>query len=120
MAAPGKWDFTIIQGSSFNRTLVIRNGIDAPVDLTGYEARMKAKELVSDTTELFEWLSTGVSPEITITPGTGIIAITVAPAATALMDFDTGVHDLELYTAGDADVVRVLEGNVALSKGVTD
>lgn len=115
---PGRYDFTILQGSTFALTLAWTNEDDTALSLTGFEARLTAREKKSDTSALFEWTSNPAAG-ITITvPATlGIMEISILPTTTDDYNFDIGVYDLEIYNV--TDVYRLLEGYVTLNKEST-
>ena len=71
-----------------------------------------SSSLAADGTGLNFSGSNGTTP-----PTSGSIAIYVSSASSSLLTFDTGVYDLEI-TSGSI-VTRILEGQVKLSKEVT-
>lgn len=115
----GKFNFTIEQGATYERSFTWKNSAGVPIDLTGYTIRLMAKNTVDETTPLIT-LST-VSPPggITVTdPATGTWTISLSPATTAAYKFDKIVYDLEVQSLGGV-VKRLLEGIITLSKEVT-
>jgi hypothetical protein len=114
--AAGKLDLFVEQGATFTYTLTLTDDVGAPVNLTGYTARMQMRRAVQATPALISL--TTENGRITITPLTGVITLTIEAAATASLNFQTAVYDLEIQSAGGI-VTRVLQGNVALSKEVT-
>jgi hypothetical protein len=94
---------------------------NAPVDMTGYEARMMIRRKLKDT-EIIETLtSTDVrlpAAGITIDNTDKIILIKMSPTLTDDLTFSTAVYDLEMV-APNGDVYRILEGSITLSREVT-
>lgn len=86
-----------------------------PVNLTGYTARMQIRETVESTTTL---VSLTELSGITLGGTAGTIAIVISATATALLDFDSAVYDLEVVSAGGV-VTPVAYGNVYLNDEVT-
>lgn len=86
-----------------------------PVNLTGFTARMQIRETIESTTTL---VSLTEASGITLGGTAGTIGITIAATATALLDFDSAVYDLEVVSAGGI-VTPVAYGNVYLNDEVT-
>lgn len=105
------------QGATFRKDLTWQIA-EAPVDLTGYTARMQVRETVDSVTSLLEL--TTENGYITLGGAAGTIRLEVDAVAMAALDFTAGVYDLEL-ASGDATpfVTRLCEGAVTLSPEVT-
>lgn len=86
-----------------------------PVNLTGFTARMQIRETIESTTTL---VSLTEASGITLGGTAGTIGITITATATALLDFDSAVYDLEVVSAGGI-VTPVTYGNVYLNDEVT-
>lgn len=86
-----------------------------PVNLTGFTARMQIRETIESTTTL---VSLTEASGITLGGAAGTIGITISATATALLDFDSAVYDLEVVSAGGI-VTPVAYGNVYLNDEVT-
>ncbi|RQW92811.1 MAG: hypothetical protein EHM79_00350 [Geobacter sp.] len=117
----------ILQGSNFEGIFTVRDAGGNPVDLTGYEARLQARELTNLSTVLFRWLSiiydpggleALVDPVLTMGGAAGTISVLVIGAVTAAYSFTIGSYDLEVYDVS-GNVYRVCQGYVELSKEVT-
>jgi hypothetical protein len=53
-------------------------------------------------------------------PTSGSIGIFISAVSSSALDFTEGVYDLEIYSGSNCEyVIRLLEGNVKLSKQVT-
>jgi hypothetical protein len=111
----GLHDITIEQGSNFKRTFTWKDSNAAPVNVTGYTAKLNIKGKKSDTSALY---STDQAGHIALGGTAGTITINVPAATTGALDFNWGVWDIEL-TDGSSNVTRLLEGKVKLSKQVT-
>lgn len=111
--AKKRHDFTIEQGSTFNKTVTyLAAGV--PVNLTGYTATLIAKHTSASTTKD---LNLSIGAGITIAaPLTGVISIDLTAAQTALLDFKKSNY--ELLIINGAYKKRLLHGKVYLSYGV--
>lgn len=87
----------------------------APVDLTGYTARMTVKDRVGGT-ELFSL--TTENSRIVIDNTVKTIVLTISATDTASIDWSRGVYDLELVSSG-GQVTALLNGSVSVSEEVT-
>lgn len=114
--------FTIEQGARFYKKFIWKiSGV--PVDLTGYKAHLQIRENIEDTEAKFTLSTETLVPpaEGTITLGgaEGTIELDLGASQTALISgWDTGVHDLLIFTDAD-DGIRLIEGKVRVSPGVT-
>ena len=110
----GIYNTEIEQGAKFTRTITVSDR-----DLTGYTARMHLRQY-KESTDTYLELTTDNS-RITITPGSdSVITLTVDATDTDDLSFSKAFYDLELIPAsGEADVERLLEGTITLSKEVT-
>lgn len=113
--SPGSWSPNVYAGATFTRSLAVTAGTVA-VDLTGYDARLMARESYTAGSAV---LTLGTADASIVMGGTaGTIALTVSAATTAALGsalgcYDTGasvqlVYDLELEES--AIVTRLLQG----------
>jgi hypothetical protein len=112
----GKLRLTIEQGATWE--VVLTWGIDgAPVNLSGYSARMQARETHEATTTV---LSLTSSPAAGITLGGALGTITLAMTATQTAALAAGkyVYDLELVST-NGEVTRLVEGTLTVTPEVT-
>lgn len=118
---PGQYNFTIYQGSNDGLVFQIKDA-GVPLDLTGYSAAMKIRKNHDSAAPLFTATSLGLTPNIIITPLTGIVSISILPSDTMSIPFKGSeletVYDIEL-TSPTGIVSRVLMGKVVLSREVT-
>lgn len=116
MQTPGLLDLNCYQGASFDYTLTWQtNG--APVNLTGYTARMQVRDGYDGATAVVS-LTSGSG--ITLGGTAGTIALALTPTVTAAIDATPSgqyVYDLELVN-GSA-VTRLVQGNFIVSPEVT-
>ena len=116
-------DICIFQGATFSQTLIWEVGNPpAPVDLTGYSAKIQVRSSAKSKTVILE-LSTA-NGRLTLGTGgdmtTGAINLFVSASDTAQLSVCEqvkAVYDLEM-TSGYT-VSRILQGNVILVPEVT-
>ena len=131
--AAGKYSFVVEQGTTVKFEIQYKDSNGQPVDLTGYGAKMQIRSgyadsnpttyltlsssLNSDGTGLNMAGLNGTNP-----PTSGTIGINISPYTSSLLTFDTAYYDLEIQSGSGAayTVTRLLEGQVRLSKQVTD
>jgi hypothetical protein len=128
--AAGRYSFVIEQGATTNFEIQYKDSNGAPIDLTGYQARMQIRPTV-DSTTVYLALSSSLNSDGTglnlsgsngaIPPASGSIGIYIASCTSSMLNFDQAVYDLEIYSGSGACpfTVRLLEGQVKLSKEVT-
>ena len=110
------YHLNIEQGATFTRTITWKDSTGAPVNLTGYTARMQIRERVESSTALVSLTS---SSGITLGGVAGTIVITITSTQTdSLPNMKKGVYDLELVSSGGV-VTRLLQGEVVVSPQVT-
>jgi hypothetical protein len=120
--AAGKYSFVIEQGTTTNFNILYQDSSKNYIDLTGYAARMQLRPNISSPTVYLQLSSSRNSDGtgITVSPS-GSINIYIASCTSSMLTFDQAVYDLEIYSGSGACpyVIRLLEGNVKLSKEVT-
>lgn len=111
---------SVYQGQTFNDSLVWRDTANAPVDLTGYTARMMAREDVADDVPKFDW--SDVDGEIVLGGIAGSIAFNVSATATAALiatnEVTTWMYDM-LLTAPSGLSDRLIQGSITIYPAVT-
>lgn len=106
--------FYIEQGATFIRNMNYK--IDnVPVDLSTYTAKMQIRKDYGSEILYIE-LSTE-NGRIELNNPEGRIKLEIDADATELLNFETGVYDIELYTG--SQVIRLLQGTVFLDREVT-
>lgn len=111
---PGKYNIVCPQGSTFNQQLTW-NIDNAPVDLTGYTARMQVRE--KHISNVYNLNLTTENGGITLGDEEGTIFITVSAADTSEIIAKEYVYDLELDSGGE--VTRLIEGKFIVTPEVT-
>jgi hypothetical protein len=124
--AAGRYSFIIEQGSTLNLELQYKDSNKNPIDLTDYSGMMQIRPTL-ESTEVLLTLRSSIMPDGTglnfsgsngqTPPSSGSIGIYISAITSSLLDFNKAVYDLELYSGSFA--VRILEGQVQLSKEVT-
>ena len=107
-------DFEIEQGTDYDKPIVWKDSTGAPVNLSGYAARMQLRPSVSSDTVLLNL--TTENGGITLGGALGTITLHFTDAQTSALT-KGGVYDIEVVTAGN--VTRLIQGAISLSKEVT-
>lgn len=128
----GRYSFVIEQGATANFEIQYRDSNNSPIDLTEYSGRLQIRSTYAQNSgELFLTLSSSLNPDGTglnfsgsngtTPPTSGSIGIYIASCTSSALTFNEALYDLEIYSgSGDCPyTVRLLEGNVRLSKEVT-
>ena len=106
------YNFNLDQGPDFALEMIMKE--DSVVkDLTGYSARSQLRKTKDASTPTASFVCTIPSPE------TGKIRMQMSNAVSK--DITAGVYyyDLEIYTSGDALVLRLLQGQVTVTREIT-
>lgn len=124
--AAGRYSFIIEQGATLDLSLNWTDSQGTPIDLDGYSARMHIRPTIESDT-IYLSLSSSLQSDGTginlsgsngETPlSSGSIGIFISAATSSLLEFHEAYYDLELDKAGY--VVRLIEGQVRLSKNTT-
>ena len=110
------YDITIEQGATFQLNLIWKDSAGAPIDLTGYTAKMQVRQRYASDDAVLSLSTTAGT--IVLGGVAGTINITGPAADTAAITIKQGVYDVELTSAGGI-VTRLIEGCVAISPEVT-
>lgn len=110
---PGKLNLTCPQGSTFSKTLTYKID-DAPVNLTGYNARLQVREFHYSEDPVVS-LTSGNG--LTLGGSAGTIAVLISATDTSELIAGNYVYDLELVVGGT--VTRLVEGNFIVTPEVT-
>lgn len=111
-----KHNFNIEQGATFERTLTLTNSDGSAFNLTGYTAKLQARNWYDSTTPILT-LTSDPAAGIVITALTSVIAITIAAATTAALTPANGVFDLEITNG--TKTIRLIEGQFIVEPEVT-
>lgn len=110
----GVHNFTIDQGSTFSRTITVKNYDDSLYNLTGHTARMQIRRDIDSATVMLEL--TTENGRIVLGGAAGTIVLSVSATDTSTLD-RSGVYDLELVQG--AIVKRLIRGTINLNPEVT-
>lgn len=127
----GKYSFPIEQGATLDFEIQYLDSNGLPIDLTGYWGRMQIRQTY-DSSTAYLTLSSSLNPDGTglnfsgsnnsKPPSSGSIGVYISACTSSLLSFtENAVYDLELYSGNISCpvVVRLLEGQIKLSKEVT-
>jgi hypothetical protein len=130
--AAGKYSFTIEQGTTVNFEIQYKDANGNPISLSGYNGRLMIRSnYADDTPTTYITLSSSLNPDGTglnfsgsngtTPPASGSIGVYIAACTSSNLTFATARYDLEIYSGsiGCPFTVRLLEGQVQLSKEVT-
>ena len=109
--AAGKHNFTLEQGSTFNREITVQENNQA-LNLTGYSARMQMRS-THDSSTIALTFTASVS-----NAAQGKIQLSASATNTAAVEEGMYVYDLEIES-GSSGVTRLLEGQVTVTPEVT-
>ena len=109
-AAP--YDLVIDQGSDFAIDLTITESGSAK-NLTGYSGRAQIRSTHAATSTTASFTVTVVSA------ANGTMKLELSAATTTALAAGRYVYDLEIHTANDATVKRLIQGNVTINQQVT-
>lgn len=108
----GKYNLVIEQGADFALAFTVAEDGSAK-DLSDYSARaqMRTKKTAADITETFTCTITDADA--------GKLKMALTNAQTKALSPGLYFYDLELFTASDANVTRLLEGTATVTAEVT-
>jgi len=119
VAAVKEVELIVPQGATFIYEVTYKDpDTDLPINLTGYSARLQIREKIDSTTTIYSALSTGLTPALVITAGSGLVVLTVPATTTAGWTFKKAVFDLEIESTLGV-VTRLVKGTMILDKEVT-
>lgn len=127
----GRYPIYIEQGANLDFEIRYTDSTGAPVDLSGYGARMQIRQSVGSSTP-YLILSSSLQPDGTglnmsgshslKPPTSGSIGVFISSCTSSLFTFNDAVYDLELFVPYDGGcnyVTRLIQGPVRLSQEVT-
>lgn len=109
--AAGTYNFTIEQGTTFNRVLTLQENGSA-MNLTGYSVASQIRS-THDSSSVTGTISCTIS-----NASNGEITLTMTNSTTSGIEEGIYVYDIEI-TSGAGSVTRILEGKVTVSPEVT-
>jgi hypothetical protein len=129
--AAGKYSFTIEQGTTVNFEIQYKDSNGNPINLAGYAGKMMIRSnFADDSPTTYITLSSSLNPDGTglnfsgsngtTPPTSGSIGIYISSCTSSLLNFNTALYDLEIYSGSNCPyTIRLLEGQVRLSQEVT-
>ena len=102
----------IDQGATYSSVIELKDSNGLPLDLTGYSARAQIRKSYSSRSAIK--FTTAIA-----TPANGNIEISLTAAQTRDMKSGRYLYDVEVYN-NTGHVIRVQEGQVEVSPGITD
>ena len=109
----GTYNLVIDQGSDFAIDLTITEQ-SAAKNLTGYSGRAQIRSTHSSSAVAGSFVCTVVGNATD-----GVMKLSIAASVTTAMTPGAYVYDLEIFTAGDVVVKRLIEGTVTINPEVT-
>ena len=106
------YDLVIDQGSDFAIDLTITESGSAK-DLTGYSGRAQIRSTHAAAS------ATASFTVAVVSAANGTMKLELSAATTTALAAGRYVYDLEIHTANDAIVKRLIQGNVTINQQVT-
>jgi hypothetical protein len=113
---PATYNFTIYQGTTFERQMTYKTTAGVVVALAAYHVRMKLRKTWGGTVLLS--LSDAPGGGIAVTNVSPNITLTITVAQTTALNFEFAVYDMEIESPAGA-VDRLIEGRITLKKEIT-
>lgn len=123
MTALVQQDIDIIQGDTFQMTVVYKDSSKVPINMTGWTVQMQIRDTVDSEEALIDLSSDDDPGGIVLTELTAHSVVTITSTLTGDLEFaenDQGVYDIVASSDDDpAFVVTLVEGIVNLNRRVT-
>jgi hypothetical protein len=110
--AAAHYNIEVDQGSDFAIEIEVKED-DVVKNLTGYSARAQAREAEEDSSAAFSFTCTIPSPT------NGKVKMELPAATSSSATAGQYVYDLEIYTASDAMVTRLIKGTCTIDREIT-
>ena len=133
--AAGTYNFTIEQGTTFQRTFKYKDASGNPLDLSDHSVRMQIRSDKADNTTSFlhefgsgsEFSTQGSGGLFLLSSSVAGQAVSkvdqftlfISASTTENMDFESALYDIEIQESSSGIVTRLLQGKVKISKEVT-
>lgn len=111
----GKYNITVDQGATYSQVFTWKDSNEAPIDLTGYAARMQVRKRRRDDPTLLDL--TTENGGITLGSTAGTITVSISADATAAVAAGEHVYDLELVF--ESTVSRLVMGTFTVRGEIT-
>lgn len=106
-------NLTIDQGASFKAEIDVKDADGDALDLTGFTGAGQMRKTYASST------ATNFTVEFKNPRTTGTLTISLTAAQTNAIKAGRYVYDVEITKTSDAEVTRVVEGQVDVTPGVT-
>lgn len=110
------YNFKIEQGATLVKPVVWKDSNGAPVNVTGYSAKMQIRASAFSDEVLLELSTT--NGKIALVPSTGTVTLVFSATDTGAINWKRAKYDLEL-TSSNGAVTRLIEGEITVSQEVT-
>lgn len=110
----GTYDIVIDQGADYSLGITLKDSNNVPLDLTLYNARGHLRPKKDSTSLTATFICEVLVPNID-----GKINISLSNSTTKSIEAGTYYYDIEIYTASDAYVERILQGKAKITQEVT-
>lgn len=114
--AAAQYDFEIEQGTTVIKPFIWKDSTGAPVNLTGFTARMQVRATIGAVEPLVS--ATTENSKLQIIPEEGKVILVLSAEETAAFQWKRGRYDLELVQ-DNGTVFRLLKGVISISLEVT-
>lgn len=114
----GIYNFSIEQGSDFERIVTYKTSAGVVIPVNGYHASLKIRKSWDSSNPLLE-LTDIDDHGIVVGDEAGTFTITITAAQSAALDFEIAVYDLEITVPVTLKVYKLIKGQVNLLKEVT-
>ena len=106
-------NLTIDQGASFKAEIDVKDADGDALDLTGFTGAGQMRKTYSSSTK------TDFSVEFKNPRSSGTLSISLTAVQTNALKAGRYVYDVEITKTSDAEVTRVVEGQIDVTPGVT-
>ena len=133
--AAGRYSFTIEQGATLNLELQYKDSNGDPISLEGYEGAMQIRSAYSGSGTTYLTLTSSLGDTYNFTSGSAFLSFSGSNGTTPVASGSIGIYagwavtdtltftgnayyDIEIVSGSEK--IRLLEGQVQLSKQVTE
>lgn len=108
----GTYNITIDQGSDFSLTFTISDGGSAK-NLSTYSVRGDIRKKKEDSSPAAQFTGS------VVTAASGIAKVVLTNTETKNLTEGLYFYDIEIFTANDAEVIRILQGTANVTREIT-
>lgn len=110
-----RYNFEFFQGDDYTFSITVKNADASVVDLTGYTAKMQARENYDSESTV---LDLSVDNGIVVIPATGVIVVSISNTLTSAIDGGYYLYDLETSDANGLKS-KIIFGKFEVLKEIT-